>query len=69
MQDMTGSNYHQTATQKWQDKCRVCSINQSLVALPYSDAAKVEDYELGATLAAINGNRIIRQLLEDTKFY
>lgn len=69
MQDRTGSSYRQTASQKWQDKCRVCSINNALVALPYSDASKVEDYELGATLAAINGNRIIRQLLDDTKFY
>jgi len=69
MSDMTNLKYHQTTNQKWQDRCRVCMLNESLVALPYSDAAKLVDYELGATLAAINGNRIIRQLLEDRKFY
>jgi nuclear transport factor 2 (NTF2) superfamily protein len=69
MFDNMRSNYHRTAIQKWQDRCRVCARTDSLVALPYSEAAKEADYELGATLAAINGNRIIRQLLEDTKFY
>lgn len=64
MSELTGSaKYRQGANQKWQDKCRVCLVNDTLVALPYSEASTVEDYELGATLAAISGNRIIRQLL------
>lgn len=69
MPDMTGASYRQAANQKWQDQCRICLLNDTLVALPYTTAAKAEDYELGATIAAINGNRAIRQLLEDLKFY
>lgn len=69
MPDMTGSKYREAANQKWQDRCRVCLLEDTLVALPYTTAAKVVDYELGATIAAINGNRAIRQLLEDLKFY
>jgi len=68
MHNMMGLKYRKSASQKWQDKCRVCMDNEGLIALPYSDAAKLPDYELGATLAAINGNRIIRKLLEDMHF-
>lgn len=59
--------YHKDAIQVWQDKCRIVSLNHGLKAMPYIDAAKAADYELGATLAAIQANRIIRSLLTRVK--
>jgi hypothetical protein len=47
----------------WQDLCRICLINGKLVALPYIEASRFDDYEFGATLAAISANRLIRKLL------
>lgn len=57
------ANYRHNAQQVWQDRCRVCKINDTLVALPYSDAAQYADYELGATIAAIAANRLLRRLV------
>lgn len=51
------------AHQVWQDECRICLINGKLVALPYIEASRFDDYEFGATLAAISANRLIRRLL------
>lgn len=47
----------------WQDQCRICLMNGKLVALPYIEASHCDDYEFGATLAAINANRLIRKLI------
>ena len=47
----------------WQDQCRICMVNDKLVALPYIEASRYDDYEFGATLAAINANRLIRKLV------
>ncbi|MDF0379060.1 hypothetical protein [Methylophilus sp. YYY-1] len=51
------------AHEVWQDQCRICLINGKLVALPYIEASRFDDYEFGATLAAINANRLIRKLV------
>lgn len=48
----------------WQDQCRICLIKGKLVALPYIEASRFDDYEFGATLAAISANRLIRRLVE-----
>jgi hypothetical protein len=47
----------------WQDQCRICMVNGKLIALPYIEASRFDDYEFGATLAAINANRLIRKLV------
>lgn len=52
------------AHELWQDQCRICLINGKLVALPYIEASRFDDYEFGATLAAISANRLIRRLIE-----
>lgn len=52
--------------QVWQDQCRICQINGKLVALPYIEASRLDDYELGATLAAISANRLIRRLIKSS---
>lgn len=49
----------------WQDQCRICMVNGKLIALPYIEASRFEDYEFGATLAAINANRLIRKLVNN----
>lgn len=60
-------DYQKYARAKWQDQCRVVSIDNKLVAMPYVEAAKESDYILGATMASIMANRLIRRLLEETK--
>jgi hypothetical protein len=49
----------------WQDQCRICMVNGKLIALPYIEASRFDDYEFGATLAAINANRLIRKLVNN----
>lgn len=62
----SNSKHQDNRKQIWQDKCRVCLVDERLVALPYIEASRVSDYELGATLAAISGNRLIRRLISST---
>lgn len=52
------------AHQIWQDHCRICKVDGKLLALPYIEASRLDDYELGATLAAISANRLLRRLLK-----
>lgn len=55
---------HAQMHEVWQDQCRICLINGKLVAVPYIEASRFDDYEFGATLAAISANRLIRRLLD-----
>lgn len=57
------NQYQQQAQQTWVDRCRVVADEQGLHAVPYLEAARFADYELGATLAAIAANRLIRTLI------
>ena len=67
MADQDSNSKHQdNRKQIWQDKCRVCLMDDKLIALPYIEASHMGDYELGATLAAISGNRLIRRLISST---
>ncbi len=59
--------YRQHANQQWADRCRVVQMEGKLVALPYLLAKESPDYEIGATLASISANRLIRQLLAAAK--
>jgi hypothetical protein len=52
------------AHEVWQDQCRICLVKGKLVAMPYIEASRYDDYEFGATLAAINANRLIRKLVK-----
>jgi hypothetical protein len=64
--DKAQPNQHMAQPQAhevWQDMCRICQINGKLVALPYLEAARYDDYEFGATLAAISANRLLRRLI------
>lgn len=64
MQNQHNNSKHQDSSKQiWQDKCRVCLVDEQLVALPYIEASHMGDYELGATLAAIGANRLIRRLI------
>ena len=49
----------------WQDQCRICMVNGKLIAFPYIESSRFDDYEFGATLAAINANRLIRKLVNN----
>lgn len=64
---LTRYQYQQQARQIWVDRCRVVAEAHGLQAMPYLEATRCADYELGATLAAIAANRVIRTLLEATK--
>lgn len=54
---------HSTPLTAWKDRCRICEMNGQLVALPYIEASRYDDYEFGATLAAISANRLLRKLI------
>lgn len=57
--------YRIQSKQVWKDMCRVCNIDDNLVAVPYTEASRFKDYELGATIAAISANKLIRRLLKE----
>lgn len=64
---LSRKQYQRQAQAKWVDRCRVVADTQGLQAVPYLEATRCADYELGATLAAIAANRFIRTLIQSSK--